>query len=282
MKLPPQVRAVITGSGSGLGRELAVQLARRAARLIIADVHAVRAEETVALVRAAGGTATALACDVTRPEDLEAAALEAERLYGGVDLVVNNAGVAGAGMVGDMPLKDWEWMLRVNLWGVIHGCHTFVPRLKAQGHGFILNVSSCAAFASLPEMAAYNTSKAAVVALTETLFAELASTKVQVTALCPTFFKTNLMESFRSPSDRQRKVARGMFEASTMTVEQVAAIALRDLENGRLISLPQLDASWVWRVKRWFPWLYHRVLRWGQRRDLAMKRFGSGTVRSPD
>jgi NAD(P)-dependent dehydrogenase (short-subunit alcohol dehydrogenase family) len=273
VRLPAQARAVVTGAGSGLGRELAVQLGRRGSRLIIADVNGDRAEETVALVKAAGGSASAFACDVTRAEQLEAVAVEAERLYGGTDLLVNNAGVAGAGLVGEMPIKDWEWMLQVNLFGAIHGCHAFLPRMKAQGHGWILNVSSCAAFAVLPEMAAYNVSKAAVVALTETLYAELATTRLCVTALCPTFFKTNLMESFRSPSDRQRKLAEGMFKASTMTVEQVAAIGLRDLERGTLISLPQYDASFVWRVKRWIPWLYHRVLRWGHRRDLAMKRF---------
>ncbi len=275
MKFPAKVRAVITGAGSGLGRELAVQLARRGARLLIADVNAARAAETVELVKSAGGEAAAFACDVTQAEQLEAAAVEAERLYGGTDLLVNNAGVAGGGLIGEMSIKDWEWMLRVNLWGAIHGCHAFVPRMKKQGHGWILNVSSCAAFATLPEMAAYNTSKAAVVALTETLFGELGGTNVEVTALCPTFFKTNLMDSFRSPTDRQRKLAEGMFKASTMTVETVARVALRDLEAGRLICLPQLDAKFVWRMRRWFPRLYLWVVRWGQRRDLAMKRFGA-------
>ncbi len=274
MKLPDQVRGVITGAGSGLGRELAIQLARRGAKLVIADVNVARAEETVALVKAAGGTAVAFACDVTRAEQLEATAVEAERVYGGIDLLVNNAGVAGGGLIGEVAIDDWEWMLRVNLFGAINGCHAFVPRMKAQGRGWILNVSSCAAFACLPEMAAYNVSKAAVVALTETLSVELAPVRVSVTALCPTFFKTNLMESFRSPSDRQRKLAEGLFRASSMTVEQVAAIALRDLQRGKLISLPQLDAKLVWWAKRWFPWFFHRVLRFGHRRDLAMKRFG--------
>lgn len=276
MKLPERPRAVITGAGSGLGRELAVQLARRGARILIADIHVPRAEETAALVKAAGGEAFAFACDVTRPEALEAAAVEAEQRFGGTDLLVNNAGVAGAGLVGEMPLADWEWLVRINVFGALHGCHAFVPRMRTQGSGWILNVSSCAAFAVLPEMGAYNLSKAAVVALTETLYAEFGGTALQITALCPTFFQTNLMESFRSPTGRQRTLAEGMFKEASMTVQQVAAIALRDLERGTLICLPQYDASFVWRMKRWLPGLYHRVVRWGHRRDFAMKRFGAG------
>lgn len=274
MKLPDRPRGVITGAGSGLGRELSLQLARRGARLLLADVNVARAEETAALVKQAGGEGFAFACDVTDAAALEAAAVEAERRFGAVDLLVNNAGVAGAGPIGEMPVKDWDWLLKINLHGAIHGCHAFVPRMRRQGFGWILNVSSCAAFAVLPEMAAYNVSKAAVVALTETLYAEFGGTSLQVTALCPTFFVTNLMESFRSANERQRTLAEGMFKQSTMTVQDVARIALRDLERGRLICLPQYDAKFVYRIKRWWPWLYHRVVRYGHRKDLAMKRFG--------
>lgn len=274
MKLPDRPRAVITGAGSGLGRELALQLAKRGARILVADIQVPRAEETAAMVKAAGGEATAFACDVTKPEALEAAAAEMERLHGGTDLLINNAGVAGAGLIGEMELKDWDWLLRINFFGALHGCHAFVPRMRKANAGWILNVSSCAAYATLPEMAAYNVSKAAVVALSESLYAELGGTPIHVTALCPTFFRTNLMDSFRAPTSRQRTLAEGMFKESSMTVHQVAAIALRDLERGRLICLPQHDASFVYRMKRWWPGLYVRVVRYGHKKDFAMKRFG--------
>src|SRR6188768_451644 len=135
MKLPNQPRAVITGGSSGLGRAFAVELGRREGRILLADLDADGASETARLVAEHGGTAEFLHTDVGCAEDVERAAQMAEALFGGVDLLINNAGVAVAGEMGDVPLDDWEWLLRVNLWGVIHGCHTFVPRMKAQRHG---------------------------------------------------------------------------------------------------------------------------------------------------
>jgi len=254
-------RATITGGGSGLGRALALHLADRAARLLILDVNLERAEETASLARKRGARAEAMFCDVARLEDVEAAARKMDELYGGIDLLVNNAGVAVAGAVGDLPIEDWEWIVRINLWGPIHGCHVFVPRMKAQKSGYILNVSSSAGIASPPEMGPYNVTKAGVISLSETLDAELAPHGIKVSALCPTFFKTNLLETLRATNDDLRNVAQTMFDRSTMTADQVAAAALRGLERGDLIIIPQLDGSVVWRAKRLWPELYRKVLR---------------------
>lgn len=254
-------RAVITGGGSGLGRALALRLAEREGRLLIADVSLERAEETVALVRERGGRAEAMRCDVSRLEDVEEAARRSEGLYGGVDLLVNNAGVAVAGDVGDLPIEDWDWIVRINLWGPIHGCHVFVPRMKAQGRGYILNVASSAGFASLPEMGPYNVTKAGVISLSETLDAELAPHGITVSVLCPTFFKTNLLETMRWTREDQRDLARLMFERASMTAEQVADAALRGLERGELVIIPQLDGNLVWRAKRLWPELFRKVVR---------------------
>ena len=151
MKLPASPRVVITGAGSGLGRALAEKLGRRGGRIVVSDIHLVRAEETAELVRRAGGTATVVRCDVGHLPDVEALRLAAEELFGEVDLLVNNAGVAAGGKVGEISIADWEWLLRINLWGVIYGCHVFVPRMRARGAGAILNVASCAGLACLPE-----------------------------------------------------------------------------------------------------------------------------------
>jgi NAD(P)-dependent dehydrogenase (short-subunit alcohol dehydrogenase family) len=269
MKLPDSARVVVTGAGSGLGRAFALQLASRRARILVTDVGLMEAENTAAEVARLGGTAEALAVDVTRYTDLEHAADTADRLWGGTDLLINNAGVGAGGLVGEIPLSDWEWILRINLWGAIHGCHAFVPRMKQQRAGFLLNVASNAGIASLPEMASYNVSKAAVISLSETLYAELAAYGIQVSVLCPTFFRTNLLASLRAPSERQHALARAAFERSKCSAEQVARAGLCGLEKGRLIVVPQLEGRLVWWAKRLFPGLYHWALRRQQREDLA-------------
>ncbi len=263
MSFPERPRAVITGAGSGLGRALALSLARRRARLLLADVDRVRAGETARLVEAAGGEGIPIRCDVTKLEDLEGAATKIQALWGGTDILVNNAGVAAAGRVGEQSLEDWRWIVGINLWGVIHGCHVFVPRLRQQGSGFILNVASAAGFVSLPEMASYNVTKAGVISLSETLYGELGGSGIHVSVACPTFFRTSLMDSFRSPGDRQRAVAANFFRRSTATAEEVAAVALEALESGRLYAVPQTDGRVAWLLKRLSPAVYSRGLRWG-------------------
>jgi len=225
MKLPDSPRAFVTGAAGGLGRAIALELARRSGRILVSDLDRTGAERTAKLVGRAGGVAEVTVVDVTCPNDLVRAADEVDGLWGGVDLLVNNAGVAVAGTIGDVALEDWEWALNVNLWGVIHGCHAFVPRMRERRTGAILNVASAMGFMSLPEMGPYNVSKAAVISLTETLTSELSPHGIQVTALCPTFFPSNLMQSFRSSHDRQRHLAEALFRHSKMTAEQVARAA---------------------------------------------------------
>ncbi len=253
---PEKPRAVVTGAGSGLGRALALELARRGARVLATDVELATAEKTAREVTEAGGEGAALRCDVTRAEELEAVAQEADRRWGGVDVLVNNAGVAAAGKVGEAPLKDWEWIVQVNLWGVIYGCHAFVPRMRAEKRGWILNVASAAGITCLPEMASYNVTKAGVIALSETLRAELAPEGVKVSVLCPTFFATNLLDRFRAPQERYRKVAQRMFDRSRITAEGVAKEGLEGLERGRLFILPQADGRLAWYFKRLLPSVY--------------------------
>ncbi|MBS2028534.1 MAG: SDR family NAD(P)-dependent oxidoreductase [Deltaproteobacteria bacterium] len=273
MKLPDRPRAVITGAASGLGRALALELAQRQARLLISDVNVEGADETCVLARARGAEAIAVRADVGVAADLEKLADVADASFGGVDLLVNNAGVAVAGMVGELPLADWEWIVRINLWGAINGCHVFVPRMRKAGGGFILNVASSAGFASLPEMAPYNVTKAAVISLSETLHAELASANIAVSCLCPTFFQTGLMKTFRG-ADRQRAMAEKFFQASTMSAEQVARAGLRGLERGTLHIIPQTDGTWVWRAKRFLPGTYFGILRAGQKSPRVQKWVG--------
>lgn len=256
MAFPKHPKAVVTGGGSGLGREICLWLAGRKASILVADVNVKGAEETAAMVRDRGGEAKVTRCDVSVADEVKALADEAKRLFGKIDIVVNNAGVAAGGAVGDIPLEDWQWIVSINLFGPIHGCHYFVPMLKAQGRGWILNVASAAGIASAPEMASYNVTKAGVVSLSETLYGELAKHKIGVSVLCPTFFKTNLLETMRAPETRQVKLAQAFFDRAKITAAEVAKQAMEGLEKGQLYVIPQADGKLVWRLKRLNPQFY--------------------------
>lgn len=261
MKLPNNPRVYLSGGATGLGRAIALKLAERQARILIADVNLEEAERTAEDVRQRGGEAVVRRCDVTKADEIEAAAQDIEQRWGGVDLVVNNAGVAAGGAMGELPLADWQWIVGVNLWGVIHGCHVFAPRLVAQKSGFLLNVASAAGFASLPQMSAYNVTKAGVIALSETLYSELGEHGVQVSVLCPTFFQSELMRTFRSPDAGARRRAEAFFARSKVTSEDVARAAIEGLEQGRAYIVPQLDGRFVWAMKRLLPGRYLAALR---------------------
>jgi NAD(P)-dependent dehydrogenase (short-subunit alcohol dehydrogenase family) len=256
MSLPASAKSVITGAGSGFGRALALALAARSGRLVLSDVDPASAEETARLARAAGARdARALACDVTRLADVEALAAACD---GAPDLVVNNAGVSSGGLVGELPIADWRWTLDVDLYGVIHGCHVFVPILRRAGRGHLLNVASVAGLLCAPRMAAYNVAKAGVIALSETLAAELRGSGVGVTVLCPTFFRTNVVASGRFTDERTRALAERLI-ANGKPAAEVAAAALAAVERGELYSVPMADGRWLWRLKRAAPRAFTRL-----------------------
>jgi NAD(P)-dependent dehydrogenase (short-subunit alcohol dehydrogenase family) len=248
MPLCESPRAVVTGAGSGLGRAFCLELSKRGARILCADIDEAAAERTATEV---GGSAAR--CDVSRVEEVEALAATAERVLGGVDLVVNNAGVAVAGNVGDVPLDDWRWIMGVNLWGVVYGCHVFAPRLRAQGRGHILNVASAAGLLNPPGMAPYNVTKAGVVALSETLRGELVGSGVGVTVLCPTFFRTNIGKSARGSDAKQAAFVERMMSRAKVQADDVARIALDTCAADELYALPHADGRWMWRMKRMLP-----------------------------
>ena len=192
--------AVVTGAGSGIGRSFALELGKRGGTVVCADINLAAAEQTVSLLAQQGAKGYAVACDVGDAKQVEQMADQAERLMGHpVTLVINNAGVGLGGKFDDMTLEDWQWITHVNLWGVIHGCHYFVPRFKQLGHGAIINVASAAGFTAAPEMTAYNVTKSGVMALSETLSAELKKANIKVNVLCPTLVPTNIIKNGRIP-----------------------------------------------------------------------------------
>jgi NAD(P)-dependent dehydrogenase (short-subunit alcohol dehydrogenase family) len=254
-----QASAIVTGAGSGIGRAFALELGRRGGRVVCSDINLSTAEETVSLIHAQGGKALAVRCDVTQLIEVEQLADQAEQWFAGpISLVINNAGVgAGGQRVGESSMADWQWVMNINMWGVIHGCHVFAPRLRAQGRGGIINVASTASFAAAPLMGAYNASKAAVLALSETLAAEFAGTDVAVTALCPTIVKTNIFADGRIDAAQGPLLDR-LIKLTGVSADGVAITTLNALDRGQLYVMPQFDARMIWRFKRLMPRLYTR------------------------
>ncbi|GAA5068817.1 SDR family NAD(P)-dependent oxidoreductase [Nocardia callitridis] len=255
-------RAVVTGAGSGIGRAFALEIARRGGQVVCADIDEARADDTVALIeRDHPGAAHAFRCDVSQRADVETLAHFADSLFDRpLTLVINNAGVGiGGKPVGRIGFDDWEWALGINLWGVVHGCEVFTPRLRAAGYGGVINVASAAGFAAAPSMAVYNVSKAGVLSLSETMAAELSGSGVAVTVLCPTFVRTNVGKDGRI-TDGSARLVENLMRWTGFTPDRVARDALDAHDRGKLYVLPQLDANVVWQLKRHFPAQYTYVL----------------------
>jgi NAD(P)-dependent dehydrogenase (short-subunit alcohol dehydrogenase family) len=252
--------AVITGAGSGIGAAFATELARRGGSVVCSDIDETAARTTADDIVAAGGKALATRCDVAQLEDvIQLAKMSQDWLGRPPTVVVNNAGVgAGGSAIGETEIDDWNWVLGINLWGPIHGCHVFAPILREAGYGGIINVASAAAFGAAPGMAAYNVSKAGVLSLSETLSAELSGTGVNVTVLCPTFVKTNIVDSGRI-TGKSTQMADRLMRWTGFSAERVARTCLDTLDRGGLYCMPQPDARIGWGIKRFTPTVYSRA-----------------------
>lgn len=246
------VKAVITGAGSGLGRAFALRLAKGGGAVLVTDVDLAGAESTAAEVERLGGRAIARRCDVRSADEVAALVDAGDGGLGGVDLVINNAGVAVAGNVGDVSLDDWKWQIDINLWGVIHGCHAFVPYFRRRRSGHVLNVASMAGLLSVPGLAPYNVTKFAVVALSEALRGELHGSGVGVTVLCPSFFQTNIMNAARA-TGMDTGVAAKRMRTTKVQADDVAEHALAAARRDALYALPHPDGRAMWLAKRLAP-----------------------------
>jgi len=231
--------AVVTGGASGIGLALARRFVAEGMRVMIGDVEAEALDKAVAELNAEGGDVVGTVTDVTDPAQMDALAQAVVDRFGAVHVVCLNAGVGGGGLSWEMPLSTWEWVIGVNLWGVIHGLRSFVPLLVKQGEGHVVNTASLAGLVASPFMGPYNASKHAVVAISETLHHELAisAPDVHVSVLCPGWVKTNIADSGRN---------RPAHLESDNAVDAAAGGVLRGfLENGmdpNDVALKVLDA----------------------------------------
>jgi NAD(P)-dependent dehydrogenase (short-subunit alcohol dehydrogenase family) len=253
--------ALITGSASGLGQALARQLAREGWYLALADINDEANRQTLEQVRAAGGDGQLEHLDVSSREAWSALAQKLSAAWPQLDLLINNAGVAAAGEVGLYPLDDWEWVMSVNFWGVLYGCHTFVDWLKRNPAGaHIINTASLAGLICAPTMGAYNVSKAGVVALSETLYGELRQHNVGVTVLCPSFFDSNLLASARMHKPELIELAGRTMRGASFTADDVATAALRAMRRKKLhVTVPFKGTLWWW-MKRQYPGIFMNIV----------------------
>lgn len=259
-------RIFITGGASGLGHALALRYARAGWRVAIGDVNNQAGAAVHAELAALAPEALYLRCDVTQETDRIQAAEQLQARWGGVDVVVNNAGVAQAGAIDDVPLSDWQWILDINLLGVVRGCKVFTPLFKRQGHGHFVNIASMAGLLDMPLMSSYNVSKAGVVALSETLQHELADANIAVTVVCPSFFKTNLTDSMRATDVRLRAMVNRLFEKAELQADDIAEAVFTGVARKQFHVLPHAEGRRAWWLKRHLPrpayvWLMERTTR---------------------
>jgi NADP-dependent 3-hydroxy acid dehydrogenase YdfG len=210
-------RILVTGAASGLGLAVAQRFRRAGWRVLVSDVDL---EAAKAAATELGGEAIRL--DVTSDDDWAAARDWCEREWGGLDVLVNNAGVAAGGRFEKIDTADWDWIWEINVKGVVRGCRTFTPDFKAQGAGHLVNVASLAAIMNLPAMSSYNVTKGAVLALSDTLRLELEPYGVHTTAVCPGFVRTNLESRLRSPDPAIATMMRRLMASSKVTAADVA------------------------------------------------------------
>ena len=237
---------------------------------MLADVDQAENQLTAEMVSGMGGHGEAVELDVSDSDQWRNLAERLRNEWDQIDLLVNNAGVAAQGEVGDLPLDRWQWVLDASLHGTINGCHTFVPWLKENPRGgHIINTASFAAFVSAPSMGAYNVAKAGVVSLSETLYGELRPHQVGVTVVCPAFFQTRLLDRGEFRDEAAWQIARDYTDNARLTAESVAKAAIRAMDRKRLYVVLRKRARWYWRAKRLFPTRFHKLLSKGYFRQLA-------------
>lgn len=252
--------ALITGGASGLGLAMAREAGQRGYRVAIADIHEGRGEEARRALQEQGVEAIFSLCDVRREQDLRQAVQRVIRRWGHLDLMINNAGVAAAGPFEAIPVDDWEWLLEINLMGVVRGCRVAVTEMKRQGRGHIVNIASMAGLTPPPGMSVYNVSKSAVVSLSETLRAELSPLGINVTLVCPSFFRTNLGDSLRTPDPVSSARFERLLDNNDMTADMIAEDIFKAVEKNQFLVIPHSPAKKAWRQKRWFPERFHTAM----------------------
>ncbi|TSA62052.1 MAG: SDR family NAD(P)-dependent oxidoreductase [Sediminibacterium sp.] len=255
----PAKRAFITGAASGLGKAFSIELAQEGWTIGVADINEAELAVAAQEINALGGKALVFQLNVADKQAYKIVAESFLQEVGGIDLLFNNAGVGDGSVFEEYSLENYEWMIGINLMGVVHGCYYFIPTMKQQKSGHILNTASAAAFACSPTMAAYNMTKAAVVALSETLYGELMEHHIQVSSIAPTYFKTNVVQYARGGAF-VKKATQHFIDRSGLEAKEVAQEILTRAGNKELYIILPKSARKMWQLKRLAPtWFRKKV-----------------------
>lgn len=270
--------AAITGAGSGMGRTLALSLARSSCHLALSDVNEVGLAETVKLAAAQGVKVTSKRVDVSKRDEVYAWADEVVADHGKCNLIINNAGVAHSATLEGTSYEDFEWIMGINFWGVVYGTKAFLPHLRASGEGHVVNLSSLFGLLSVPGNGTYNATKFAVRGFTEALREELEVTRAPVSATCihPGGIKTNIARSARMHGsvkdlgiDDLVAAQQGFERAFRVTAEEAAETILRGVQRNARRVLIGTDAIALDALQRLLPSGYQRLVVAGARRTIA-------------
>jgi NAD(P)-dependent dehydrogenase (short-subunit alcohol dehydrogenase family) len=267
---------VITGAGSGIGRAAAIQTAGKGARLLLTDVNAAGLDETIALITAAGGTVVHReAFDISNEDAVAAFAQRGLDAAGGVDIVMNVAGISTWGRIQDLDSKDWRDCVEVDLMGPIHVMSAFVPAMIEAGDGgHVVNVSSAAGLFGLPIHAPYSAAKFGLRGISEVLRFDLAQYGIGVTLVCPGAVDTPLVGTVNIVGiDRSSPVIAdniGKFQRHAVSPESAAASMIRGVEKGKYLVFTSNDIRLGWYAQRYVPWGYNIVMRQLNRRLTAI------------
>lgn len=250
--------AFITGAASGLGKALCLELAKEGWQLGICDKNEKLLIATKAQLEENGAKVWSYTLDVTDAEAYRQTVDAYLKAASTIDLLINNAGIGAAGLVGDISIVEWQKVIGVNQMAVIYGCSYFVPVMKKQGYGQIINIASAAAFSSAAGMAAYNSGKAAILSFSETLYAELKGDNIAVSVVMPTFFKTDIMREV-SPTADGRKLGELLIATSNLEADVVARKILKAAFKGKFYIILPWRSKMLYHLKRFFPSLMLRL-----------------------
>lgn len=268
---------VVTGAGSGIGKETALAFARRGANLAICDVNDAGLAQTAEQIRAFGCEVLARRVDVANRHEMREFAAAVHQRVEAVDILMNNAGVGLGASFLDTSLDDWDWITGINLMGVVHGCHFFLPPMVARKRGgHVVNVASAAAFAATEALSAYSTTKFAVLGLSEALRDELTPHGIGVTAVCPGIINTPITASARlrgaTATDAARQRMIQVYQRRNYGPERVAANILKAVQRNRAVAPVSPEAWLMYYLKRWCPsvvFRLNRVMAERMRRELG-------------
>lgn len=266
--------AVITGAGSGIGRALAQAFAAEGCHMALVDINEKGLQETAALLAGKNVRVSTHVASVADRERMAALPAEVEQQHGAIHLLFNNAGVTVNKSFADHTLQDLEFVLGINLWGVLYGCHYFLPYIMKQGGGHIINTSSMTGFLGFPNQSSYSLTKAAVKGFSETLYAELAHCNIGVTSIHPGAIRTNILNATmeRSGADNDTKRMAAMVAKFGRSPEYLAQKVLKAVKGNRMRVVIGPDA-WLFEIgKRLFPQWIHIPFRIALTKAAAKKK----------